>query len=199
MTVDGPQGWFGTYTGVALMTVAALPLAALTVWALARRRRAAGTAPPRAWRTSVAEVGLVYGTLPWVWMTMLPGSQAGVVPGRVSVVPLRDLIEMSPGQVVGNLLVFAALGLFAPLRFTGLASVPRIMAFAASCSALIEVAQYVLLLDRVSSTDDIILNTVGAGLAAIASRRWWRPSPELAAPATRARRRPGRDGPRGRP
>jgi hypothetical protein len=169
--------WFGTFTGIVVLTVALLPVSALVVWALARRRTSAGTAHP--WRTSLAEVGIVHGTVPWVWMTMLPGSGAGVVPGRVSLVPLRDLFAMSPGQVVGNLLVFAALGLFAPLRFAGLASVSRILALAACCSALVEIAQYVLRLDRVSSVDDVLLNAAGAGLAALASRRWWRSSPRV--------------------
>jgi glycopeptide antibiotics resistance protein len=122
----------------------------------------------------LAEVGIVYGTLPWVWMTMLPGSRAGEVPGRVSLVPLLDLLAMGRVQVVGNLLVFAALGFFAPLRFAALASVPRILALAASCSVLVETAQYVLWLDRVSSVDDVLINAAGAGLAALASHRWWR-------------------------
>ncbi|WP_416901368.1 VanZ family protein [Micromonospora echinospora] len=164
---------------MALITVAVLPLAALAVWALARRRGATGTTS--AWRMSLAEVGITYGTLPWVWMTMLPGTQAGAVPGRVSLVPLQDLLTIVAGepltvtrQVVGNLLVFAALGFFAPLRFAALASVPRILALTAGCSVLVETAQYVLQLDRVSSVDDVLLNTAGAGLAALASRRWWR-------------------------
>ena len=71
--VKGWHGWLGTFTGVVLITVAALPLAALAVWALARRRRANGTAS--AWRMSLAEVGIVYGTVPWVWMIMLPGER----------------------------------------------------------------------------------------------------------------------------
>jgi VanZ like family len=166
--------WFGTFTGVVLGTVVVLPVVALAVCALAARRRATGTAPAWAWRKSLAEVGLVYGTLPWVWMTMLPGSRAGEVPGRVSLVPLQDLFAMDRGQVVGNLLVFAALGFFAPMRFAALASVPRILALGASCSVLVEVAQYVLQLDRVSSVDDVLLNASGAALAALASRRWWR-------------------------
>src|SRR5688572_17325618 len=176
--IKGWDGWLGTFTGVALITVAMLPLAALAVWALARRRRVAGT--PQAWRMSLAEVGIAYGTVPWVWMIMLPGAQAGDVPGRVSLVPLHDLLTIlaegparATGQVVVNLLVFAALGFFAPLRFVALASVPRILALAAGCSVLVEVAQYVLRLDRVSSVDDVLLNAVGAGLAALASRRWW--------------------------
>jgi hypothetical protein len=178
--VKGWHGWAGTFNGVALITLAVLPLAALAVWALARRRIVAGTAPAWAWRMSLAEVGIVYGTLPWVWMIMLPGDRAGAVPGRVSLVPLRDLLTIGAagpltltGQVVGNLLVFAALGFFAPLRFAALASVPRILALAAGCSVLVETAQYVLPMDRVSSVDDVLLNAAGAGLAALASRRWW--------------------------
>jgi hypothetical protein len=172
--IRGGYAWLGTFTGIAVITVAALPLAALTVWALARRRLAGGTTTAWAWRRSLAEVGIVYGTVPWVCMTMLPGGQAGAVPGRVSLVPLRDLLMMSAGQIVGNLLVFAALGFLAPLRFAALASVPRILALAASCSVLVETAQYVLRLDRVSSVDDVLLNAAGAGLAALATRRWWR-------------------------
>ena len=181
--------WFGTFTGVVVLTVLALPVAGLVAWGLARRRRAAGAAWP--WRTSLAEVGIVHGTVPWVWMILLPGSGAGVVPGRLSLVPLRDLqtvLAAAPltavGQVVGNLLVFAALGFLAPLRFPALASVPRVLALAAGCSALVEVAQFVLRLDRVSSVDDVLLNAAGAGLAALASRRWWRPAPAERGPAT---------------
>ncbi|TYB44932.1 VanZ family protein [Actinomadura chibensis] len=175
--IRGWQGLVGTFTGVAFITVAALPLAALAVWLLARRRTAAGAMSARAWRTSLADVGMVYGTAPSIWMIMLPGAGAGVVPGRVSLVPLRDLATMSTGQVVGNLLVFAALGFLAPLRFPALASVTRILALGAGCSALVETAQYVLWLDRVSSVDDVLLNAAGAGLAALAARlyRWSSP------------------------
>ncbi|WP_030488479.1 VanZ family protein [Micromonospora chokoriensis] len=195
--IKGWHGWFGTFNGVVLITMVVLPLAALAVWALARRRRAAGTGS--AWRTSLADVGIVYGTVPWVWMIMLPGEQAGVVSGRVTLVPLRDLLTIfadggpltATVQVVGNLLVFAALGFFAPLRFAALASVPRILALAAGCSVLVETAQYVLRLDRVSSVDDVLLNAAGAGLAALASRRWWRdPADAADAADAAADRRP---------
>ncbi|KRV48522.1 teicoplanin resistance protein VanZ [Wenjunlia vitaminophila] len=190
MITRGWPDWVGTFTGVAFVTVAVLPLVALTVWALARRRSATGTTPAWAWRTSLAEVGIVYGTVPWVWMIMLPGERAGDVPGRVSLVPLRDLFTMSSGQVIGNLLVFAALGFLAPLRFAALASVPRVLALAAGCSALVETAQYVLRLDRVSSVDDVLLNSAGAGLAALASRRWWRATAGTS--SDRPRTAPGR-------
>ncbi|MFE9883871.1 VanZ family protein [Streptomyces scopuliridis] len=194
MRRPGWHVWVNTFNGVALITVAALPLAALVVWALARRRSAAGITS--AWRMSLAEIGIVYGTVPWVWITMLPGEGAGVVPGRVSLVPLRDLLTIladgATGQIVGNLLVFAALGFLAPLRFAGLASVPRILALAAGCSVLVEVAQYVLRLDRVSSVDDVLLNTAGAGLAALASRRWWRATAGTSSDRPRPTPVPGR-------
>ncbi|MGW2649442.1 VanZ family protein [Streptomyces sp. NPDC001393] len=166
------HGCFDTFNGVVLMTLVTLPLAALVVWALAHRRRAAGITG--AWRTSLAEVGMVHGTVPFLWMTMMPGAGAGTAPRRVSLVPLRDLRTVGWGEIVGNLLIFAALAFFAPMRFTALASLPRILALGAGCSVLVETAQYVLWLDRVSSVDDVLVNTVGAVLAALASRRWWR-------------------------
>ena len=197
--VQGWHGWVGTFTGVALFTVAVLPLAAVAVWALARHRSVTGTTPAWAWRTSLAEVGIVYGTMPWVWMIMLPGDRAGAAPARVSLIPLRDLLTIlagdpvtATGQIAGNLLVFAALGFLAPLRFAALASVPRILALAAGCSVLIETAQYVLRLDRVSSMDDVLLNTAGAGLAALASRRWWRATARASSDRSRSAPVPGR-------
>ncbi|CAL9653618.1 hypothetical protein SUDANB105_06714 [Streptomyces sp. enrichment culture] len=36
-------------------------------------------------------------------MTMMPGGAAGIVPGRVSLAPLRGLVTMGPLGVVGNL------------------------------------------------------------------------------------------------
>ncbi|QIP86754.1 VanZ family protein [Streptomyces sp. Tu 2975] len=180
------HGCFDTFNGVVLMTLVALPLSALPVWVLARRRQAAGV--PSAWRMSLAEVGMVHGTVPFLWMTMMPGAGAGVVPGRVSLVPVRDLLTMGPLGLVGNLLVLAALGFFAPMRFAALASVPRILALGAGCSALVETAQYVLRLDRVSSVDDVLVNAAGAVLAALASRRWWRTTAE--APSDRHRPTP---------
>jgi hypothetical protein len=165
------HGCLDTENGVLLMMLAGLPFAALVGWAvngrLARRHGAS-------LRLSLAEVGLVYGTVPLVWLTLLPGPGAGVAPGRVSLVPLRDLVTMGPIGIGGNLLIFAALGCLGPVRFAALASVPRILALGAACSVLVETAQYVFRLDRVSSVDDVLVNAAGAALAAAASRRWWR-------------------------
>ncbi|MFI7547472.1 VanZ family protein [Actinoplanes sp. NPDC049599] len=180
------HGCYDTENGVLLMMLVGLPVAALLVWALTRLRSAGGDLS--AWRMSLAEVGMVYGTVPLVWITMMPGPGAGVVPGRVSLIPLRDLLTMGPIGIGGNLLIFAALGFFAPLRFAALASVPRILALAAGCSALVELAQYALRLDRVSSVDDVLVNAAGAVLAGLASRRWWRSAAET--PSERPRPAP---------
>ncbi|MFI9766143.1 VanZ family protein [Streptomyces sp. NPDC052415] len=172
------HGCYDTFNGVVLMTLVTVPLAVLVAWVLARRRRAAGVVP--AWRRSLAEVGMVHGTVPFVWLTMMPGGEPGTAPARVSLVPLRDLVTMGPLGIAGNLLVFAALGFFAPMRFAVLASVLRILALGAGCSVLVESAQHLLRLDRVSSVDDVLVNAAGAALAGLASRRWWRTTGETA-------------------
>ncbi|WP_105970817.1 VanZ family protein [Streptomyces geranii] len=169
------HGCYDTFNGVVLMTLVLLPLAVLVAWGLARLRRApADGTSTSAWRLSLAEVGMVHGTVPFLWLTMMPGAAPGIAPARVSLVPFRDLVTMGTLGIVGNLLVLASLGFFAPIRFAALASGPRILALGAGCSVLIETAQYVLRLDRVSSVDDVLVNTTGAVLAALASRRWWR-------------------------
>jgi VanZ like protein len=169
---DWWHGWVRLYSGEVRFIVIGLLVAVLVVLALAHRRRRAGSSVSRAWRTATADVGLVFGTLPGLWITTRPGDRLGIV-GGVSLVPGRDLITMGTVQIVGNLLILAALGFFAPLRFSSLKSLPRILLLAAGGSAMIETAQFVFRLDRVSSIDDVLLNTAGAGLAALASRRWW--------------------------
>ncbi|GGU27662.1 VanZ family protein [Lentzea flava] len=165
------QDWVGTFTGVVALTVLSLPVACVTTVVLGWRRKVIGA--PKPWRTSLAEVGMVYGTVPSVWLILLPGERPGQVLGPLNLVPLRDLLEMDTGQIVGNLLVFAAFGFFGPMRLKALASVRRMLVVTATWSALLEITQY-LWLDRVSSVDDVLLNAAGAGLAALASYPWWR-------------------------
>ena len=182
------HGCYDTFNGPLLMMLVGLPVPALVVWALARIRRAAGARS--AWRRSLAEVGMVYGTVPMVWLTLQPGAAPGV-DGRVSLIPLRDLATMGPIGIIGNLLVFAALGFFGPMRFGALASPPRLLAVGAAGSVLIETLQYVLRLDRVSSVDDVLVNAAGAVLFGLASRRWWRTPAEVPPDdRTRPRREP---------
>lgn len=121
---------------------------------------------------------MVVGTAPWLWMILTPTDGAG----GLQLVPLRDLVDVLGGgdtlvQVVGNLLAFAAVGFFAPIRFVlGTPRwVPAIVAgIAAGLSVIVEVLQAVLQLGRVSSIGDVIVNALGAVFASLLSIRWWR-------------------------
>ncbi|GAA4596308.1 hypothetical protein GCM10023194_68170 [Planotetraspora phitsanulokensis] len=157
-----------------IAAVLTLPVAALIALLLARFRSRRGHPAPR--RTAVADVAVVVGTAPWIWMIFTPGTLQ-----LVHLVPLVDLADqitlMSPGaafvQIVGNLLVFAVLGAMLPVRSARFASLGTVAAVAATSSLTVEVLQYALRIGRVSSVDDVILNTAGAVLAALVTRRWW--------------------------
>ncbi|GHH32959.1 VanZ family protein [Lentzea cavernae] len=171
------QEWVGTETGVVLGAVLGLPAAVLVMLLLGLHRKLRERPSP--WRTAMVDVGLFYGTLPWVWLLLLPGSSA-----ELSLVPFADIIDLvahrDVGQIVGNLLVFAALGFFGPLRFEALRSVWRVLVVAGACSTLIEIAQFTAL-HRVSSVDDVLLNAVGAAMASMLSWWWWRAKPAVVA------------------
>ena len=105
-----------------IYVVLLIPFAVLAVVALRSLR------PSRSWRRSVAEVGMVLGTLPWIWMIMTP-MKLPPHATTVYLVPFSDLWDslMTENavpigvQVGGNLLVLFALGFFAPIRFAALA------------------------------------------------------------------------------
>jgi hypothetical protein len=162
---------------VAVVAVRARALGPSVNFALPSARR-------YAWRAAAAEVGAVAGTLPWLWMILTPLPQPGEVhpvpfqevPGYLSVPPREAIV-----QVGGNLAVFAAAGALAPVRWRlgggrtrGVLAV--VAAGAASGSLLVETLQWALGLGRVSSVDDVLLNTLGAVLAALVTRPWWRPA-----------------------
>jgi glycopeptide antibiotics resistance protein len=154
---------------VILATAVAVVPAAGVAALLVRRRRRRGDSAATAWRTSLAEVGLVLGTAPWLWMILTPAGS-----GRsIELVPLVGLAtQVSHGtaveQIGGNLLVFAAFGFCGRLRW-GL-PIRTVLGYAAAASLSVEILQYVLDIGRVSSVDDILLNTIGAGAAALAAR-----------------------------
>jgi hypothetical protein len=171
---DGLPGGVQRWIPVVVVSVLAVPLAFAAARRLESRRRARGLPAGAARRQALAEVGIVAGTVPWLWMILTP------LPARreVNPVPLVDLIDQLTGsaavalvQVVGNLLVFAAFGALAPVRWRVEPWV--VIALAAAASVTVEILQYGLDLGRVSSVDDVLLNAAGAGLAALASRRWW--------------------------
>jgi hypothetical protein len=137
-------------------------------------------------RSRLVELGLVAGTLPWLVMVFTPQA----APWELRAVPLRDVASwfdsgLGTGltQLVGNLLVLAAVGFFLPIRYRWAAGPGRIAVIAAAASVLIETAQWLFPLGRVSSVDDVLVNTTGAVLFAALSRSWWGAGEPSAAPA----------------
>lgn len=161
---------------VLIVAALALPVVALAVAALVRWRTSGGTARGVARRRSLAEVGAAAGTLPWLWMVLTPTSGDR----ELALIPVLDLVDLVGErpvtvlvQVGGNLLVLAAFGAFLPMRFGSLARVHRVAAASAGASVTIELLQYVLNLGRVTSVDDVLMNTVGALIGAVLTRHWW--------------------------
>lgn len=172
-----------SYGPVILVTLlVGVPLGALAVALLVRARVRSGWSRSWALRASISEIGMLVGTAPWLWMILTPTGGAG----GLQLVPLRDLIDVLRGgdtlvQLVGNLLAFAAVGFFLPmrLRLARAAWVPAVVALAAAgLSVVVETLQFVLQLGRVSSIDDVLINALGAALASLLSMRWWRSRPD---------------------
>ncbi len=143
------------YAACAAALVAALP---------SLRRRRWG----RAVRVASA-VLLVGGTLA-VLSTTLRGSSAPTL--RVNIVPGASILEIfgkdyrnAAENVVGNVLLFLPLGFFAAIVTRW--RVPRVTLAAAALSTCIEVTQLALG-DRWVDIDDVLLNTCGGFLGALA-------------------------------
>ncbi|WP_253808775.1 VanZ family protein [Nocardia amikacinitolerans] len=151
----------------------AAPAVLAVIWWTARWRARRGQDRNIALRYTVAEVGLLAGTLPWIWMILTPVGGGGAI----SAVPLRDLVATltdSPSsafvQIGANTLLFVPLGFFLPLRLPRFAGALRMTLVGATVSAALEISQYVFDLGRVSSVDDVLMNAAGAGLGALLAR-----------------------------
>lgn len=155
--------WGGVLTVWAL----ALPVLAAGGWAALRWRVRRGVARDIALRHTLAEAGILGGTLPWIWMILTPTTGERLV----SWVPLVDLAETLTDsataavvQVGANLVLFLPLGFLLPLRLPALAGAARLFAVGAVISGSLEIAQYALDLGRVSSVDDVLMNATGAAI-----------------------------------
>jgi glycopeptide antibiotics resistance protein len=143
--------------------------------------------PSRSWLLTVAEVGMVYLTLPWMWMILTPVK----VPADTVMthwVPFEDIAGLWGTdqfwvQFGGNLGVFFALGALAPVRTAALATPVRLLALGGGCSLVVEMLQRLFVSGRVFSVDDILLNALGCLLGGVVTYRWWRRAPRSPRPA----------------
>jgi hypothetical protein len=154
----------------------AIPFAAVLAHIIAARRQRAGVDPGWALRSAFAEVFMIVGTVPWVWLILTPDRWH--TRGK-NLVPFRDLenqihigYSYAALQIGGNLLVFAALGFLLPVRFRTRPWVSLLVG--TLFSATVEALQWYLRLGRYTSVDDVIVNATGAYLAAWLSFPWWR-------------------------
>ncbi|WP_033290102.1 VanZ family protein [Amycolatopsis jejuensis] len=141
---------------------------------LATRRRRRGT--DHAVPTSGVDIALVVlGVLVLLVVTMPVGTENT---STLDLTPGADLADAfadgSWWQVIGNLLLLLPLGALLPLRVRRLRSSARIAIAALAVSVLVETVQYVIHAGRVTSTDDVLLNTLGATIGAALTRPWWR-------------------------
>ncbi|MEV6927751.1 VanZ family protein [Dactylosporangium sp. NPDC051485] len=128
-------------------------------------------------------IGTIVGTAPWVVMILWPTPN----PRRINLDPVRGLagvLTSGPREAIiqmgGNLAVFAAFGVFGPMRWR--LGAWAVTGLAALGSAVLETLQYVLDLGRVTALDDVLVNAAGAGLAAVLARRWRRPPHPVPSP-----------------
>jgi VanZ family protein len=147
-----------------------LPVAAVVAWGLAGwRSRRMESAP--AWRRSVLDVLVVVTLSPVLYLVLMPAARWEQT--RVRLAPGSDLLPIddmaSVWQLVGNLVMLLPLGLVAPLRWPWLRSMVRVAFAAVAVGVGIEAAQWAFDLGRAVTTDDALINAVGAVL----SRPWW--------------------------
>ncbi|QFU94411.1 VanZ like family protein [Amycolatopsis sp. YIM 10] len=165
----------------------ALPFTAAGWFLLAaqrrRRRRPARFAVLTAGADSVITL---IGTLAFVLVAMpIPGASGSTL----QLAPGTDLDLALSGQgslwqIAGNLVLLLPLGALLPLRVAALRTIPRVTVAALSVSLLVETMQFVIQAGRVTSADDVLLNTAGATIGAALTRNWW-PRPPVIPPQLR--------------
>ncbi|NKQ59095.1 VanZ family protein [Amycolatopsis sp. K13G38] len=168
---------------LAPLTIIALPFA-LFAWRMLAMWRSRDRPAWAAATTAGLDVGIVVVSLEILALTMMPmgeGSTLHLMPGSDILTEFSD--DGSLWQIAGNLLLLAPLGLLVPLRVPALRSIPRITFFAFAVSVAIELIQYLLHAGRVTSTDDVLLNTLGAAAGATLTCGWVRRPEPVAIPA----------------
>ncbi|MFI5607376.1 VanZ family protein [Amycolatopsis sp. NPDC051903] len=167
------------FWGIIPVTAIALPYA-LLCWPLLtvrRRRRSGDVSLGHASATAAVDVSAVtVGVLVLCLVTMpvgsAPVSTLDLVPGADLSAAFSD--DGSLWQVIGNVLLLSPLGGLVPLRLRRMRSLTRIALTAFAASVLVEATQFLIHTGRVTSTDDVLLNTIGATLGAALTRRGWR-------------------------
>ncbi|GAA1024976.1 MULTISPECIES: VanZ family protein [Amycolatopsis] len=155
------------------VTVVALPLSQILWVVLAVRRSRRWPASVATFTAAIDTAILLCGGLVVVLVTAPAGDAEGstlhLIPGQ----DVATLGEDAGWQIAGNLVLLAPLAALVPFRLQWLRSLTRVAAAAALVSIGIEAVQYLLDAGRVSATDDVLLNTIGATASARLTRSLW--------------------------
>ncbi|QXE38049.1 VanZ family protein [Streptomyces sp. GMY02] len=186
MTLDEETGvswvWRSYADELAVATFIGIPVCLGIAWVFHRWRGASETRNEGA--RSILLNGLILASvLPFLYATL---SRGYGIQSTISLVPFREIfVSFSSPQVAlsdvtllnlgGNAALLLPFGALIPMRCKRFARTGRVAALAGLLSVSVEIAQYVLSVGRVSSVDDVLLNTVGAVVGALLTRRWWRP------------------------
>jgi hypothetical protein len=180
------------FWGMIPISAIALPYALLG-WPLlaARRRRRL----PARFAIATAGVDCAAALLVFLVFCLVIMPVGGSSDSTLDLVPGSDITaafadDGSLWQVIGNVLLLCPLGALLPLRMRRLRTLARVALAALLASVLVEGTQYLIHCGRVTSADDVLLNTAGATLGAALSRRGWRsldvpPPVPVAIPAQR--------------
>lgn len=172
--------------GLAIVLGAAALAAIAIVIATGFRMKRHGAALGDALSRSAGEIGIAFSlfaiSIVGLWSYRI------AAPRTLSLIPLHDFIRPPDGSAwsstahftFANILLFLPLGVSVQLRFRDL-SLGKITLGAAGLATLIEAWQWVFGTGRVTSTDDVLFNTLGAVLGALIvrglARLYRRPSP----------------------
>lgn len=167
---------FGNLLPILVLSV--LLLASLAVFLLHRSRRRAGRRRPLT--RSLLDVALPSWALVVLYLTVLVPIPLGDRAARtLDLTPAETVnLFLAPSttgwaQALGNLVLLVPLGAMIPLRFAAFRTTGQVAAVVFLISLVIELLQLVFPLGRVTSVDDLLLNTAGGTVGALLTRRWW--------------------------
>ncbi|MET9483285.1 VanZ family protein [Streptomyces sp. NPDC006638] len=159
-----------------------VPACLVIAWVF-HRWRGVGEPKNKGARNALLNGLILASVLPFLYVTLSHGygTRKAVV-----LVPFKEIfVSFSSSQVAfsdvtllnlgGNAALLSLFGALIPMRSKRFAGTGRVAALAGLLSVSIEIAQYLLSVGRISSVDDVLLNTGGAVVGALLTRRWWRP------------------------
>ncbi|WP_340686269.1 VanZ family protein [Amycolatopsis coloradensis] len=164
------------FGGMIPLTIIAIPYALLGWPLLAAHRRRRRADPFSASATAAVDMTLALACFLVLCLVTMPVT--GAQDSRLNLEPGTDLrLALSDSanlwQALGNVLMLSPLGALLPVRSRRLRSLGRIALGALAVSVLVEGTQYLIQVGRVTSADDILLNTLGAVAGAALSKRLW--------------------------